>query len=424
MKKFKALQKVFAITTVFTVMCGMGLSSLAFEVESNPDSPTDPDYDRTSISINKVIKADPDAVIPATSFSFNAEKIGIGENTADYIIEDMPTISFSDASTSGSQKTVETGTRYNNEQVENTVMASTPASFDAESISWPYAGLYRYKVTETSEDTDDWNMNYDESWYEMDILVENDGNGGLTIGGITVYDKSGNKIDASASGADDDGNGCIDSGDVNNDDGYSFYFLNVYTPHADFIVENETTGNAADLTRTFEYTVSDIVLPDVKADDQSSTFTVNLDNAKASTEYNGTAVTNGTEITAGTDAKFYLGNGEYIIIEDLPVGTTYKVTESGVTNYTATYVVTEAGVELTAVTGTKAADLAAEGTVKITAANADGENKVVFTNDYEQPTPTGIVLENMPIVAGVACVAALAGVVIGTKKLEKKEEES
>ena len=43
----------------------------------------------------------------------------------------------------------------------------------------------------------------------------------------------------------------------------------------------------------------------------------------------------------GETSTFTLGNNETFTIKDLPVGTTYTITETGVTNYTATYKVTE-----------------------------------------------------------------------------------
>ncbi len=83
------------------------------------------------------------------------------------------------------------------------------------------------------------------------------------------------------------------------------------------------------------------------------------------------------------------------MILDAPVGAKYTATETTVTGYTASYVQTVNGTA-----NTSASTLPVPETLI-----GEDNNDLAFTNSFEDITPTGIVINNMPYVL-MGCAAA------------------
>ncbi|MCR4652459.1 MAG: hypothetical protein K5744_02065 [Eubacterium sp.] len=381
-----------------------------------------------SITIHNFITADPDAVIPAHTFSYSVEKVGIGDDNHASVLADMPDLTIGDITTSGTQQTTETGVAYANKKVKNTVDAdglttmhlgygsgATADTADTDGVNWPYAGFYHYFVTEATPAVSDWEMNCDKEGYQVDILVANEG-GTLVTKSTTVRKATktngkvvvGDKVNAGDEDTDGDG-------DPDTTNAHAMAFRNKYDPTVQLSVKKTITGNAADMTKTFKLTLSDLVLPEEQASGAATEF--HATSTTGTHQYKGQTVTNPTTVKPGVDAVFYLGEKETFDIADLPVGTTYKVTEEGEKNYTTTYTVTEAGVDNTTQTGQEAT-----GTVKATADAKDTENAVSYNDDYEVPTPTGFVVNNFPAVAGIA-MTVLGGTGMAISRNRKRKDE-
>jgi len=380
------------------------------------DPVTDPGAKRTSVDLHKFVKADPDAVIPATTFTYAATPLGIGEAS---VVTDMPALPISDIVSAGTEKTTETGVNYQTSDKHANTIEVGHSTINLSAINWPYAGIYRYYVTETNTNAGDWAYMTDgNTGYELSVYVENgtgtgaDGNGYAegTIGVTYVVVNKATAASASITDANVTSGEKVDASDASdsNANGSGFEFTNTYTPEVSLEISKKITGNAANMKKGFSFTLSDIVLPAVhdlvKDTDGTYHFTATVtDDGNAFT-----AAAADTVVKAGTDFTFQLGNNDKITIAGLPTGTTYKVTEKGETNYTASYIVTEGGTQLTGVTGTVASDTLSAGTIKSTAAAADTENKDAYTNDYKVNTPTGIIFDHMP-----AFIAIGAAIVLG-----------
>jgi|GEM_PF-2016141 len=391
------------------------------------DPVTDPGAARSSVTLHKFVVADPDAVIPATTFNFTAAPLGIGEASD---TTDMPAITISPITSGGADKTTEAGVNYQTDTKHANTVEVGNTAIDLSKITWPYAGVFRYYVTETNTNAGDWAYKTDgNSGYELSVYVENgtgtgEGGNGIAVGSLGVAYVVVNKATSTATPATDatvtagvkvDGSDASDT----NPNGSGFEFTNTYTPEVSLEINKTITGNAANMKKGFSFTLSDIVLPAVNdltaGTDGKYHFTATL------TEDGNvfTATQSGTDVVVGANYTFQLGNKDKITIAGLPVGTTYKVTETGETNYTATYQVTEAGTQLTAVTGTVASDTASTGTIKATAAAADTENIDAYTNDYKVNTPTGILFDHMPAFLAIGAAIVLGIIAFAASRRKK-----
>lgn len=387
------------------------------------------------VTINKFIQADPNAVIPANTFTYSITPLGIGDAS---VTTDMPALTIvatdtNKSSTNGTQQTTEDGLYYQDNSTtkkSNVTKATNNLVIDAhyasdgnvsvtngDGVAWPYAGVFRYYITETNTASGDWTYMTDgNTGYEIAFYVENitseGGTATLQVSHILV-----NKATKTAGDISDTTvtpTAKVDPnpvGDENtNKDGDGLEFTNRYDPKVALEINKTVTGNAADKTKLFKFTISNLTLPSsYTATNKDFNLTYTTSATVDNTYSDGvTRTTTNTTITAGTDKVVYLGDNEKVTIADLPVGTTYTVTEEGQTNYKATYQVKEGGTALTAVTGTRAAAAASSGTIKATTAAADTENIDAYTNKYEVTTPTGIILSNLPAFAAIFCALGLA----------------
>ena len=397
---------------------------------------------RTAVDLHKFVVADPSILLPAKEFSYTIAPLGVGDatNTAD-----MPTLTISKkSSTTSGQSTSTTGEYYRNGLHANTVEAGTALSLDFEykntenldisttdGIKWPHAGVYRYYITEKTVDNDgDWTYMTDmttgtptniaktgkdqtkQNGYEILVYVVNGTSGletkyvevdsavGTTNNGVITLTEVA-KVDAT-------------KGSNTNTDGSSLEFTNTYDPKINLTISKEVTGNAADYTKVFDFTITELKIP---SGTDSSTSVLTGAGYTATNKVN--TVTKTTISNTLTDihegSTFKLGKDDSFTIKDIPVGTTFTITETKNTNYTASYQVTEKGVELTKTTGTVNADSVASGTVKLdetitstAGKEEDNQNKVAYTNRYEVSTPTGIILSNLPAFAAIFCALGLA----------------
>lgn len=158
-------------------------------------------------------------------------------------------------------------------------------------------------------------------------------------------------------------------------------FTNSAAANAGLTISKTVAGAAANTDDLFNYTLS--------VSGASGSYTV--------TKSDGTTAT----LTAGTDYSFSLKHGESIVVANLPVDATYKVTEAD-TNYDESNKVDNVASEDGHV---------ATGTIK------NGGDRVDYKNTKGFGPDTGITMNTLPFVAvGVVAVAGGAALVISRRR--------
>lgn len=289
--------------------------------------------------------------------------------TATSQIAGAPTATIADVSFTEGQTGTLKGEKY-------VLEGTTTISFQG---TWPHAGEYVYTVKETQESIP--NVTYDTSTYTLRVYVIN-GTNGLKVEKITAEGANGktNKI----------------------------LFTNTYAKNdATLTIEKNTTGTYADKTRKFDFEITFTKSP---MSDQT-TFT-------------GTIGAQSVEYTAGQTKTFKLADGEKLVFNNLPVGTTYMVKELAATDgYTPKVTVVEN--KTTTVTNKTVQETEALDTLKENGKNnlvGENENKVTFTNTYKDVAVTGIVMNNLPFIllVAVAIVAFVSLAVIKRRRTSGK----
>ena len=236
--------------------------------------------------------------------------------------------------------------------------------------TWAHAGVYDYTVTETKETAE--GVVYDESVYTLHVYVKNQPDGSVAIETITAEKENTKQA--------------------------KVLFTNTYKKDARLEIEKQTTGDYADLTKSFDFEI---------------TFT---DAATSQgTAYNGVIKKGGADTgrtvscKAGEKTAFQLADDETLIFERIPAGTRYVVNEVGAKDgYTPSVHVAEDGT--VTVTDKKAGneeqslDSTNNGKSNLV---GEGDNKVTFTNTYKDVAITGIVMNNLPFILLIT-VAVLA----------------
>lgn len=228
---------------------------------------------------------------------------------------------------------------------------------------FPHAGLYEYTVAETAGSTT--GVTYDDASYNLRVYVVNKDGGDLEVQTITAA-KNDEKQD-------------------------EIGFTNTYRKNASLTISKSTVGSMADKTKGFAFTI---------------TFTKSGTESDDVTSYTGKIGEENVVCNVGTETTFYLHDGESLVFDSLPVGTRYVVTEQAAQDgYKPSVNVVENGVEQTE---RSAADTESLSTAEANATNLVGENenKVEFTNTYDDIPVTGLVLNNLPAVMLIAISAA------------------
>ena len=264
-----------------------------------------------------------------------------------------------------------------------------------DAAAFPHAGVYAYTIAETAGNTTGLDGNtsgtdkltYDSRTYLMRVYVVN-GQNGLEIQGITFQNPTtGEKVDRS---------------DVK--------FTNSYVETADDLeVMKEVAGAGGDQTKQFSFTVTfsapSVVetMPDGTTWDPTAISGVKNDAGSTSVSVNSSGV-----------ATFTLAHGEKVTFDNLPVGATYVVQETGLAGlgYTPTGVAVQNGETRTAHVGARDTNYTSD-----SAFVGDNTNSYTITNTADNITVTGLVVNNLPII--LLAVLAVAGV-FGYRAMRRK----
>ena len=268
-------------------------------------------------------------------------------------------------------------------------------------MDFPHAGSFEYTIEEknsgeqTSTIEDD-ALTYSAVSYTLKIDVKNlspDTPGGPVreISGIRIIGEDGDKAQEIV----------FENTYTKNGNTEGFYALEI---------EKKTEGDYADLTKKFDFRITLTKSPtEPESVEQCSGKILRADDTKEEMAFR-----------YGTETEFQLAHGDKLVFETLPAGTKYVVTEEDKTDgYVPSVLVTENGDQKSVIAGTDGKDLSSAGPGE-TNLVGEKENKVVFTNTYNETPVTGIQLSQIPflIMAGI-CVAGIVVYVTVRRKMTR-----
>ena len=297
---------------------------------------------------------------PEVTFSFIAEKVT--DDAPEATIGDLVYVNTDEATS------LENGLSSFNKEAD--IMFET----------FPHAGLYEYTIRETAGTENE--ITYDTAVYNLDVYVVNNEDGSLEVRSITA-EKDGEKQN-------------------------ELSFTNTYRKNSSLTISKKTEGEYADKTKAFDFTIK---------------F------EKAATEsdevgaYTGMIGDETVECEVGVETTFELHDGESLVFDPLPAGTRYVVSEIAAEDgYTPSIRVVENGVEKpeTTVSEKEGISSAETGTTLV----GENENKVEFTNTYQDIALTGIVLNNWPFI--ILIILAIGAMLLskGIKSVNKNDKKN
>ena len=270
-------------------------------------------------------------------------------------------------------------------------------------ITWPHAGEYVYSIVENATGytpgTGE-NLTYSQATYKLYVRVAN-GTSGLYVANVMaerVVDDNGDTVSPGVKVDPAPGNGA----------GNGLAFTNVFTKRGggtdadSLIISNAVSGTYADRTKQFNFSLTVTNAPTSSATSFTGTIT------KADT------TTSTVTVSPGTAQTFTLAHGEKLTFSDLPAGTTYTLSQTGMAGYKPSYRVIENGGTPSAGTAADFGDGLATGT-RLVGENA---NSADFTNTYDDGTitDTGILVNNLPFIVLIGVSLLALGAVVVSKR--------
>lgn len=414
MKQNKVLRRLTTLALAAMLCIGGSMTALAA-----PSPSTGTEASPAGAVITKNLNMADGTVTPTGTFTFNFTKVsedGAAPSSAMPTIPGRTVAISAMASSSAGGITTLTG---------DTVDILT-------GITFPHAGIYEYSVAETdigSSYTGNDSMTCSQATYTVRVYVEN----GVTNPAITFAKHIEVVKTADDTGATITG-GKVDMGATTNE----FVFVNTYAVTGGGT--NPTTSSALKLNKTVTGAYGDKTMPfafeltmtKAALDGGTPTYKLYLFNngtlqttIPASVLSSGGSIQNdGTndyiEVTAGTPVNVNLTHGQELSVLSATVGTTYKVTETGVPSYTPSVKVTTNGTDVNT-PGAMGTTLSTGNSELISA----GTNSAAFTNAFNDPTspPTGFGIDSLPFVLLIGLVVG-AFVVVGVTKYRKKNYAS
>ena len=270
---------------------------------------------------------------------------------------------------------------------------------DFSGVTFTEPGVYRYTITEsgtmpTGVTLDTTNPRYIDVYVEYEATTTADGTtyaDELTVQGFVVHSGNGQVAASTTTGGTQADGSYTGEGKGG--------FENHYADH-DLTVGKTVTGNQGSRNKFFTVTV---VISGLQEGVALNVVTTDASNTGSET--------NPTTMTADADgvatATFYLKHGQKVVIQNLPEGAHYTVTEV-YEDYVPS--VTATGAEVTSVKQEESLSYAVNGP-------ADGitaDTSITFINLKNGTIPTGVLLTIAPFV--VLMVVGLAGAVLILKK--------
>lgn len=434
-KKLKKLGKLLVVSTMAFTMCfASAIPTFAAQSLNDKDAVVTDNETSVTAAITKVLRTGQTTTTPGTTFTFEFEQLTDVTTDADGKTisvqqTDVPINPITASTTSAMTGTDDPANRVKTVEVETGDIFAN--------VNYTKAGIYVYKVKEAATgftNTDSEIMTYSQQEYTMYVYVANKDDGsGVYIQAVgTVYSKDtagkvtgdegvdpevGSKVDPTPNPNPDDPKGEVDV------DNSEMEFIN------DFV--KRQGGDPDDPTPTDptkqQLAISKTVTGDYGDREKYFDFDVTLKSPLVSTAtvYNGYVVDAGNNVvtstenfaTLGTDdkgaqfiaftlnddgvatQKIKLKHGQKLVFTDVEVGTHFQSVETATDEYTESLVATMNG---NVITGQPTA---LDSSLLIVGENT---NSVAHDNKFEDITPTGILISNLPFI--LLILAAAGGI--------------
>ena len=430
--------RIFAGMLSAVLAAGM-MSASAFATEPPVDEPVAPggnyttptvESDKSSTTITKYLIMDAEAYAPKVTMTYTLAPgtAAAAESADDYNVYAgiMTGVKYNSDTALTSETAAETTISFTNESTklnddeasglygsfdEDTQMYVTDSfNIDFSGVAFPEPGIYRYTLTEADNRAEVTALDNAERTLDV-FIVDSSVDGGfvtankkLAISSIVVYS---DVVTAKAKAA------ITTAADTK-----SAAFNNEYTSH-DLTLSKTVTGNQGSKDKYFKFTVA------ITGAGDSTKLDVVLANADGALNTDASinsalqGISNPATLTTSSAGAvtqdFYLIHGQSIVINGLPDGAKYTITET-VGEYTASAEV--------AGDADAAADdeIATNGIVSDTDTGIKADTTVAYTNNKEGTIPTGVILSiAAPVAIGVAIVAGI--IILSVKKKRSESEE-
>jgi len=421
--KFLAMMLVFAMFFSTMVSAAPTINEHGAIVAPDEDSPVE-------ISIDKILQMPIGTITPDATFTFAAEPIsvdGIAYNN-DEDNPNMPplnadnmTVSFDDTDTASQP------------DANNIITVNKPTSNIFAGVTFPHAGIYIYEITENvltnpildDEDNPHDFVSYSQAVYRIVVYVSNtEGFTGTFVNAVGIFQV------ALDDGTEIEGEGTkLPQITFTNDYVRTNGAVDPEDPDPTFEstldVSKIVTGDLANKERYFNFSLTlgiPILVEDVPAyyrayvveDDVVIDPVNNADAALINRLPEGSLPYIRISTTGST--AFNLKHGQKLVFVDTPVGTSYIVEETGVTNYTPSFIITTNAVPGYRIEGDAGESLSTETQFVGHLANAAD-----FTNNRTSVVPTGININNLPF---YGLIALAIGAFIGFVAIKSRKRKA
>lgn len=393
--KRQSLKILAVLMTLALVLSTAGIAAFAYTGVAG-----------TSTQFNKYLIVDENAAVPEYTFEFSIDTtaghaadtgtlpvnpgIVVTQTVEGNEVVTAPTVStaaFNSSSTT--YNTVQTGDVITLDSGEKYAKTAVTVNFSGVTFTEP--GIYRYVVRETSADQQGITYDTQKSAQAtskvryLDVYV-NDNDGALVVASYVMHDVD----DAVPVPAENESSRTL----ADKSDG----FVNEYSSN-NLTFGKEVTGNQGSKDKYFDFTLT------ITNAEPGATYAVDISRAEATSGSNAATIaanSNMANVTSfNTDENgaatvhFYLKDGQYITVKDLPVGASYRVEENE-EEYEST-----TGITATDATDGTAYSDSSEGSISGT------DIKTGYTNNKEGIVPTGVILTIAPFAIGLLLFGAL-----------------
>lgn len=394
------------VTAALTLSMCLGTGMTVFA----GDDPVSLDDARGAVAKNLVM--DENVTTPNATFRFTIEKLtegvtdATGEDVTEYLSMDGPELSI-DAITFTKNNTGTTEDGIKTVSGEGRIRKADGGILGPS--SFPHAGIYAYKVTETAdtydiEDPTKENMIYSQAEYTVFITIANRANygGGLKIESIQAMitiDDSGADIEDAKVPSTEPGSSDLAFQNIYSKTGGTGEDGDEWNPTLGALSVSKTvTGKMGDQTKAFDFSLT-----------LYKSATLDMEVAQSGSEYpvytvtlpgSGTLTYQFDEDTDEITQTFQLKHGEKIVFTDVPVGSKFTLSENNgqkVGNYTTTISGKSDGTEFAEAAGTMTTSNKLVG---------EGSNYADVENNYSDNPITGIISNNLPFII-LICAAVL-----------------
>lgn len=407
----KRTLKIMAIAMVFALI--FAFAAIPASAAYNPVA-------GTSTTFNKYLILDSTAKVPDVTFTYtitpgtaiparaaNGEDKGTVEILAGLTTETAPVVGNAAFTGNGNEPDIPVTTLIDGvAQEDGKGHVNKTVEIDFSGISFPEPGIYRYVLTENESNykgiTYDITNNNSKTRYLDVYVIDTDGT--LSISNY-VLRKAATEIEPNNTAGSNAYSGSTEK---------SVGFVNTFAS-ANLEFGKEVTGNQGSKDKYFEFTLSvtnaqpNTVYHITRNADETITA-----NAATNSSYNGKQNLDSftTDATGNATVKYYLHDGQYITVKDLPSGAEYTVTEEK-----EDYIMTAGIAESVAKFGNNIHNGLTAGTI------TDENVYTGFTNERNGIVPAGVLLTIAPFAIGLLLFGALAVFFIARKKRREGEDE-